>query len=300
VSNTQATEDLHGVFFLSSGRTGWAVGNGGVILKSSDAGATWSRQVPTTFNLFGVAFSGTTGFAVGANGTVLKSVDLGAHWSPVVVPQAASATLHDVAMLDALRVRMVGTFGVLVVSDDGGATWTKITTGTTSALNSIAFSGSDGWVVGDLGTTFGTHDGGASWYRVSAGEIPTGNRLLGVSRRSQPATLDASGAVAVGVNGTVIRAATTADSLAWVLENAGASFDLNAVSFPLGQVVFAVGSNSGVGAVVASNDGGVTWNVPQTSPASTQLNDVFFVDALRGWAVGNSGRIRHTASGGQP
>lgn len=298
VGNTQATEDLHGVFFLSSGRTGWAVGNGGVILKSSDAGATWSRQVPTTFNLNAVAFSGSTGFVVGANGTVLKSTNLGVTWSPVI-QSATSQTLRDVAMIDALHVWIVGNAGVLIGTDDGGASWTKIVTGTTSALNSIAFSGTDGWVVGDLATTLGTHDG-VSWYKVPAGEIPVGVRLMGVSRRTQPATIGASGAVAVGVNGTVTRAATTSDSLAWALSNAGASYDLNAASFPIGQIVFAVGANTGVGAVVASSDGGMTWNVPQASPASTQLNDVMFVDALRGWAVGNSGRIRHTASGGQP
>src|SRR5262249_15142033 len=81
VANTQTTQDLHGVFFLSSGRTGWAVGNGGTILKSSDAGASWTRQTPTTFNLLGVHFSGSTGYAIGANGTILRSTDLGASWT---------------------------------------------------------------------------------------------------------------------------------------------------------------------------------------------------------------------------
>src|SRR5258706_2248322 len=83
VSNTQATEDLHGVFFLSSGRTGWVVGNGGVILKSSDAGATWSRQTPTTFNLSAVAVSGSPRVSVGASHTGLKAPNLGGSRAPV-------------------------------------------------------------------------------------------------------------------------------------------------------------------------------------------------------------------------
>ncbi len=38
---------------------------------------------------------------------------------------------------------------------------------------------------------------------------------------------------------------------------------------------------------------------PQLPPADAQLNDVWFLDAQRGWAVGECGAIRHTDDGGQ-
>ena len=41
----------------------------------------------------------------------------------------------------------------------------------------------------------------------------------------------------------------------------------------------------------------MSWQ-PQQPDAQFRLNAVFFVDALRGWAVGNNGLIRHTAHGG--
>src|SRR5205823_6149565 len=104
------------------------------------------------------------------------------------------------------------------------------------------------------GTIFGTRDGGASWYRVPAVDLPTASRLSGVARRSQPAALDASGAIAVGPNGVVLRAATTQDSLAWVLENAGTLHQLNAVTLPLGQTAYSAGSNGGQGEVLRSDD----------------------------------------------
>lgn len=298
VPNTLTTTNLRGVFFLSSGRTGWAVGDGGTILKSSDAGGTWSRQNPTAFNLHAVHFSGTIGMAVGANGTVLYSSDLGTTWTALVVPQAASNVLNDVILLDATHAFAVGGGGTLIRTTDGGAHWTRITTSTAVSLNGIAFSGADGWVVGDQGAIFGTHDGGASWYRVTPAEVPTTNRLLGVARRSQPVTLDASGAVAVGAAGVVLRAATTADSIAWSLANAGASYQLNAVTLPIGQLLFAAGQ-AGSGAILRSDDGGVTWT-PQQAFASGSVNDIIFVDAYRGWAVGEGGLIRHTATGGVP
>ena len=41
-----------------------------------------------------------------------------------------------------------------------------------------------------------------------------------------------------------------------------------------------------------------TWTT-QTSPITTTLNDVFFIDNSNGWAVGNNGVIIHTTNGGQ-
>ena len=45
-----------GVSFVDA-NNGWAVGNGGTILHTSNGGATWSTQRSGTFNdLFGVSF----------------------------------------------------------------------------------------------------------------------------------------------------------------------------------------------------------------------------------------------------
>ena len=63
------------------------------------------------------------------------------------------------------------------------------------------------------------------------------------------------------------------------------------------SVVYAVGSAGGVGAALRSDDFGITW-MPQTPRSQYALNDVYFVDRQRGWAVGNNGTIRHTARGG--
>ena len=47
----------------------------------------------------------------------------------------------------------------------------------------------------------------------------------------------------------------------------------------------------------ANSSFGATW-IPQTPRSQYALNDVYFVDRQHGWAVGNSGVIRHTARGG--
>jgi photosystem II stability/assembly factor-like uncharacterized protein len=62
---------------------------------------------------------------------------------------------------------------------------------------------------------------------------------------------------------------------------------------------FAVGWNGTVGVVLHTSDGGETWGAPQTVSSQYRLRGVFFLDARRGWVVGDNGTIRHTTSGGE-
>jgi len=61
---------------------------------------------------------------------------------------------------------------------------------------------------------------------------------------------------------------------------------------------YVVGFN-GTGIVLRTDDAGLNWS-SQSMPVSTTLHGVYFVDGLRGWVVGEGGRILHTGSGGQP
>jgi hypothetical protein len=121
----------------------------------------------------------------------------------------------------------------------------------------------------------------------------TAQALHAVWRRS--ATL----AWAIGVNGVSGRTVTVPDT-AWALGNAGANFTLDGLTYPSDMIGYAAGYNSGgVGAVLRTDDGGLSW---QTQNVGTQfrLKDVFFTDPLNGWAVGRNGVVIHTSTGGLP
>ncbi|MCX8043385.1 MAG: YCF48-related protein, partial [Desulfobacterota bacterium] len=68
-----------------NGQQGWAVGNKGLYLRSTDGGKTWAEQseaIKTKFWLRSIAFcDAQTGFIVGARGTVAKTEDGGATWN---------------------------------------------------------------------------------------------------------------------------------------------------------------------------------------------------------------------------
>jgi photosystem II stability/assembly factor-like uncharacterized protein len=287
--------DLFGVNFRPDGRRGWAVGEAGTIVRTVNAGATWVRQTSNTgFALNAVWFtSDVDGWAVGAGGTVLMTDDAGTTWtrlSNTVVNTAEN--LKDVCFATPDTGWVVGTNGVILRTFDHGDSWQKLNP-TASTLESVSFAGTrDGWAVGSSPSSviLGTHDRGLSWFVVQPNV--TVQALRAVSRRSE------SVAFAVGQQGAAPRTVLTPDSTAWELRVAGAQFQLEGVYYPTDMIGYAVGANSGQGAALRTDDGGVTWET-QTPRSSFQLNDVFFVDALRGWAVGDAGTIVHTARGGK-
>ena len=69
-----------------SGSVGYAVGDLGTVLKTTDSGNTWTPQTtPTTYTLYSVSFTSIdTGYAVGGNGfsgVIIKTVDGGSNWT---------------------------------------------------------------------------------------------------------------------------------------------------------------------------------------------------------------------------
>ena len=286
------TLELNSVFFQPDGRNGVAVGAGGTVVVTNDAGASWIRPVSgTSFNLNGVWFTTPTdGWAVGNGGTVLHTTDGGQSWSRILTVGEGDA-FHDVWFATPDTGWVVGASGLIVRTFDGGVTWHSTRLPTTFALHGVAFAGTrDGWAVGGGGVIAGTHDRGLTWFIVPT---PTIQGLEAVWRTG-PAT-----AWAVGTQGVTPRTIATPDSVEWELRNAGPTRQLEGVCFPTNLIGYAAGFDAMVGgAVLRSDDGGVTWQA-QASHTASRLNDVFFVDALRGWAVGEGGVIIHTARGGR-
>jgi photosystem II stability/assembly factor-like uncharacterized protein len=285
--------NLYGVFFQPDGRNGWAVGDAGTIVHTEDAGASWFRQVSNTnFNLRGVWFtSQSEGWAVGVNGTVLRTVNAGFLWTRLNNSLVNTGeTLNDVVFATPDTGFAVGTNGVILRTFDRGASWQNENE-TPFALNSVAFAGTrDGWAVGTGGIILGTHTRGISWFVVQP--AITSQNLLGVARRSEPR------AWAVGDLGVAPRTIQLpADTTKWELNNAGAQFQLKGVFFPSDLIGYAVGTNAGQAAILRTDDGGITWDA-QASHSMQTLHDVYFVDTMHGWAVGELGMIVHTARGG--
>jgi photosystem II stability/assembly factor-like uncharacterized protein len=282
------TNSLWGVFFRRDGREGWAVGDAGTIVHTTNAGVSWAAQVSTTsFSLRAVWFtSDQVGYAAGYGGTVMKTQNGGTSWTRLLT--SATANFNDVCFADAAHGWAVGANGIVARTDDAGVTWTK-TFPTSNELQGVSFCDTtNGWAVGQGGVIAGTRDGGRSWYVVQPSV--TANALYTVWRRSDT---EAWAGGAAGVNPVTV---ATPDSLQWTLGSFGALNTIHGLVIGTSLIGYAVGTN-GPGLILKTVDGAVSWQ-PQISNSAQALNDVWFVDPLRGWAVGTGGRIVHTARGG--
>ena len=290
VQTSNTNRNLNGIFFLPDGREGWAVGDVGTIVHTTDAGATWRSQTSfSSSTLNSVSFADPdTGWVVGNLGTVLKTTNRGATWTRRVIA-GVGENLMDVHFVSGSLGFTVGSAGAVLRTVDGGQSWQKQNV-TGFVLRGVAFAGAqEGWAVGDNGEIFGTDNGGTSWTRVQPSV--TDLSLRAVSRRTT------FSAWAAGAQGAAPRTADVGGAAVWQNGNLGASNDLEGVHFPSDVLVgYAVGFNAS-GLVLKSENGGLGWT-RQVSNTNRRLNDVYFVDPLRGWAVGDAGAIIHTSLGG--
>lgn len=103
----------------------------------------------------------------GTYATVAMSADQGASWT--VQNLGEDAQLTAVQFIDAERAVLVGEFGLLFRSADGGATWSRGPAAPNDFYPYAAWfiSAEEGWLSGIAGQVLHTLDGGAAWVRES-------------------------------------------------------------------------------------------------------------------------------------
>ena len=113
------------VFFIDAS-TGWAVGEVGQILKTTDGGATWVGQHSgVSVRLTQVRFAdAASGWAVGDQATIVKTTDGGATWAAQASGVAyGSYSSYSLKVLDASRAVLYGPNGNTRTTVDGGDHW---------------------------------------------------------------------------------------------------------------------------------------------------------------------------------
>jgi len=153
---------------FSDEQTGWAVGEYGTILKTTNGGMDWRIiEIPWLHFLLDVFFpTKQVGYAVGQEGQIIKTTDGGETWQRQVV--AYSNNLHRVRFRDENEGWIVGEKGLLLHTTDGGIAWQQQTSHTREDLNGITFIEHTGMcVVGNGGTILLSEDEGQSWQPVT-------------------------------------------------------------------------------------------------------------------------------------
>lgn len=163
IENGAATQIASGVTGVLLGvdmrvARGWIVGVGGIILRSTNTGKTWSQvavpaNLPPNSNSFRDVFfvNTVTGWIVGDNGVILKSNDTGNTWTPQNSP--TTEELQEVWFLNIQEGYIVGANGTLLHTSDGGLNWFVEPVGVNNSLFGIAGASAETlWLAGANGT----------------------------------------------------------------------------------------------------------------------------------------------------
>ncbi len=279
---------------------GWAVGQDGVIIVTTDGGETWQAQ-DSGFGLTirSVDFVDVqTGWAVGHLGLILHTTDGGQTWT---------AQSREIALdLDLIYVSFTSPSDGWIVSErggftlrtsDGGSTWDRQHFDSTQTRSDVfILDEARAWVALKTGGVVSTSDSGESWQQhkgVNQVEIGTsGVYFLDEGRGWIAGWRGKQRGISSGVqflkyltDGMV--AHTTDGGQTWTRVDADTGKFLWDVAFVDAQEGWAVGSS---GQTMRSTDGGRTWSQEPPVTDST-LRAITFSDPNTAWAVGENGTI---------
>jgi photosystem II stability/assembly factor-like uncharacterized protein len=282
------------------------VGQRGHVLLSEDNGTTWQQAtVPTSSDLVAVSFpTPTTGWAVGHDGVVLRTTDAGATWTRQLDGKAASAAMvafyernANLPGVDAKRLAaaaeeakrfatqghenpfldvwfqdektgfVVGAFGLILQTRDGGTSWEPwlhaVDNPKTFHLYAVRQVGADVYMTGEQGLLLKL-DRAAGQFRKL--EVPYQGTLFGV-------TGNAKVVVAFGLRGTILRSTDAGRS--WQQVPAVVPVGLTAGAVDAKDRIFIVSQS---GHVLVSTDDGASFKParlerPQPAAAIAVLGD---------------------------
>ncbi len=153
--------ELHDVEFLTSTNI-VAVGNLGIIIKSTNLGNSWIKiSTGTTDNIQSVNFpTANIGYACGYNGRILKTIDGGSTWSTLT--KYTNSNLKAIYFTNEISGTAVGENGTVISTSDGGNTWKSLSISGNDNLNSVYYSSTDyTYIVGANGSSVRTDNNAA-------------------------------------------------------------------------------------------------------------------------------------------
>lgn len=263
---------------------GFAVGEHGTILRTSDGGTTWASgtigfnqpfrriTMPSSDNMF----------VVGKYGALFQSADSGQSWERSVL--ATTNDVHDIVFPTPQTGWIVGAGRLILKTTDGGVQWNPTLTASGDTLTAVvAFGDSMAIAFSYDGTIYRTTNGGQFWSTVGVPDT---------IRWNASASSGDSLIWAVGDRGATYHSTNRGES--WLRSDIPVPINLAGLTILDASHVYVCGE---AGKIFYTTDGGVTWYDQYTADAH-DLYAIAFVDSGHGFAVGNGGVVLETMSPG--
>jgi len=281
------TSSLNSIDMYDTG-LGLAVGDSGVILKTTNGGQSWVSKGSVVNNWNDVDFaSSNIAWVVGDGGKMMKTENGGNTWSSVT--SGVTVALRSVEFIDGEAGFIVGSSGTILYTFNSGATWTQEAPLTTQTLFGVS-TGKDSlnlkkaWAVGSNGVIlrFNTMGG---WTVQNSG---TTNTLQDVYVK--PGTYSTEVWVAangVSTNGGPGFLKTVDSGSNWSvvsqsISTTGAISSVKMNSSGVGLATFTTGK------ILKTTNSGASWSLDKD--LGGYLTDAVLTDNYA-WAVGWTGKI---------
>ncbi len=306
--NSLITTKLNSVFFIDE-TTGWACGDSGKIIKTTNGGMNWIEQNSNTISgLNTIHFIDSNyGWACGTweyfgIDQVLKTTDGGTTWNNYYFDD--STYVNSVQFVNEnlgwIIVNSINS-GAIFKSTNGGITWERQYQSSAQYESLFFLDENIGWVCGysnqtGNGVVFKTTNGGNSWAEYNANFAGSPMQIRFVD--------STTGWISHNTLGSYGISKTTDGGITWFLLIWESFKFINSISFPNNNIGYAVGfqmvgpPNPFIGLIMKTTDGGSNWF--QQYDGLNELRSVFFINENLGWAVGNNGKILYTINGGLP
>lgn len=274
--------------------TAFAVGVGGMIMKSTDGGTTWSAVTHglTSQDLYVVHFAtDQVGFIGGLSATVLKTVDGGATWTnistnlPEIITtyaQLSTQAINDFYFLDANNGFATGYNGIILKTTDSGATWTFHGALGAGTFRSIFFvNATTGFIASHGKLIKKTEDGGQNWTNWTSTET-TFNHFF------ETRFFNETTGVAIGDGGSIFRTTDTGANWTRVVIDPAPTGQLWGLTVVSATTAYASGQ---VGQIYKTTDAGATWTKEDIGNNTSIFRGMANAGESKVLAVGDAGEI---------
>jgi photosystem II stability/assembly factor-like uncharacterized protein len=257
-------------------------GEGGSIFLTTDGGGTFTQKgAAITRN----QFNAVTGFSdssavVFGEGVVFSTKDKGKTWQGnETVPD-----LYTGYALTATRLIGGGKKGQVMLSVDGGFTWSSTTLASAGQIERIVFlDQNNGWLAGAHGTVARTTDAGTTWIPAGPNATTDFYTVAAVSPE----------VVWIAGNGGEIYHTTDAGA-SWTKQISQTTTQLFSACFTSPTT----GWIGGQMVILGTTDGGTTWAQSSLVPGLDVVYRIVFTDVLHGYFM-MSRSIARTNDGGR-
>lgn len=288
----------------------------GIIMKTTDGGLGWNPAAYPPVLFHAVTFSDSVnGWACGDYGNILHTTDGASTWesqeSGTNLPLLDIQALHrDTAIAmggipyDRASQRRAQASkipldqpqdqSIFVRTTDGGQHWNPVSISTDASLQSASFvNGRIGWMAGvhyntgpgdaDRGLVFKTTDGGMTWTM----QLNVSNMQLFYAVTFVDTNTGWAAGGDYGFPGTGFIMKTIDGGETWSTQASGLSQSVRGLDFLDRQYGYAVLRD---GRILNTRNGGSTWH-DEPSPTSNSLRSVVVIDTETAYACGDGGTI---------